>query len=87
MIAILLKASALGFKVFDDAVMYHRNQITRDMRMRVWLSDAAVGRPAGVTDAGVTIHAALFGSGFHQGNTPHSAHAFESFIGLHCNTR
>ena len=55
--------------------------------MRIWLSDAAVGRPASVTDAGVTVDAALFGSGFHQGNTPHSAHAFESFIGLHCNTR
>ena len=76
-IAQALQAAALGFKVFNDAVVHHGDCAARNMGMGVGFGYAAVGCPAGVPDADVAKQCFFFGGLFHQGNAPYSAHAFD----------
>ena len=82
-IAQALQAAALGFKVFNDAVVHHRNRAARNMRMGVGLGYAAVGCPAGVPDADVAEQAFFLGGLLHQGNAPYAAHAFDFAFAEH----
>ena len=82
-IAQALQAAALGFKVFNDAVVHHGDCAARNMRMGVGLGYAAVGCPAGVSDADVAEQAFFLGGLLHQGNAPYAAHAFDFAFAEH----
>ena len=85
-VAQALQAVALGFKVFNDAVVHHGDCAARNMRMGVGLGYAAVGCPARMPDADVAKQCFFFGGLFHQGNAPHSAHAFDFAFAEHGDT-
>jgi hypothetical protein len=55
--ALLFQFGAQLAKILDDAVMHHGDTLGR-VRMCIGLVRLAMGRPAGVADAGVTLRAA-----------------------------
>src|SRR5690606_27797527 len=69
------QAFALGLVVLDDAVVDEREFAVADVRVRVVLGHAAVGRPAGVADPERGAEAFGGRRGLHLGDAPGAAHA------------
>ena len=74
-IAQTLQTLALGFEVFDNAVVHHSDAAAGNMRMGVRLGYAAVGRPAGVADADMAADALFARRVFHLLHAADAAHA------------
>ena len=75
-----LQARALLLVVLDDAVVHHRDLALRDVRVRIGLGDAPVGRPTRMGDADDAVQALGAGGVFHLGNPPDPAHAADTAV-------
>ena len=65
---------ALFLVILDDAVVHQRHTMA-DVRMRIGLGDATVGRPARMADTQARVEALGSGGALHFGHAPGAAHA------------
>ncbi len=82
-IALRNQAGADLLMVLDDAVVHHRNLMpaaSREMRVGVVLVDPAVGRPAGMGDAGGRVGVDFLGHPVQFGDPPDGAHALDLLV-------
>ena len=86
-VAQALQAFALGFKVFDDAVVHHGDVAAGDVGVGIRLGYAAVGCPARVADAGVAEQPFFTRRVFHQLHAADAAHALDFAFGVNGNAR
>ncbi len=49
-----LQLGTQGLMVLDDAIVHHRQTLTRLVGMGIFLAGTPMGRPAGMRDAAVT---------------------------------